>query len=135
MPDPGDPATFVRSRLSHALASAPRHRELREYYRRWLELRLRHPALGSRHKDRVEAELHDGGSVGTAAGPVLTLRRSAPSGEQGLIIANLTGVLRPQPSTPPEWHLLLDSADVRFAGPGGVERVAPYQLLLYEATR
>src|SRR4029453_5140428 len=32
IPDPGDPATFVRSRLNHPLANAPRHRELREYY-------------------------------------------------------------------------------------------------------
>src|SRR2546430_17171388 len=36
IPDPGAPATFVASRLNHALASAPRHRALREYYRQWL---------------------------------------------------------------------------------------------------
>src|ERR1051325_6582073 len=47
LPDPGAPATFLRSRLNHALASAPRHRELREYYRRWLALRTEHPALGA----------------------------------------------------------------------------------------
>src|SRR2546430_10390197 len=35
IPHPGAPATFVASRLNHALASAPRHRALREYYRQW----------------------------------------------------------------------------------------------------
>ena len=29
----------------------------------------------------------------------------------------------------PDWHLLLDSADVRFGGPGAVERVAPLERL------
>src|SRR2546430_6461579 len=45
------PATFVASRLNHALGGAPRHRALREYYRRWLTLRRTHAALGARDKD------------------------------------------------------------------------------------
>ena len=53
-PDPGRPATFLRSRLNHSLAGAPRHRELREYYRRWLALRRSHPALGARGKERTQ---------------------------------------------------------------------------------
>ena len=48
--DPNAPNTFVSSRLNHPLAGAPRHRGLREYYRRWLTLRRTHPALGTRHK-------------------------------------------------------------------------------------
>jgi maltooligosyltrehalose trehalohydrolase len=128
VPDPEDPATFVRSRLNHPLASAPRHRELRDYYRRWLALRRQHPALGSGNKDRVTAELD-------SAGRVLTLRRSAPGGEQVLLVANLTNERQPQPPTPPEWYLMLDSAEARFGARGTVERLAPFQVLLYEATR
>src|SRR2546426_4954107 len=48
--DPNAPATFVASRLNHALGGAPRHRALREYYRRWLTLRPTHAALGARDK-------------------------------------------------------------------------------------
>ena len=50
IPDPAEPATFLRSRLNHPLAGAPRHRELREYYRQWLNLRRTHPALGARRQ-------------------------------------------------------------------------------------
>ena len=56
-PDPGRSATFLRSRLNHSLAGAPRHRELREYYRRWLALRRSHPALGARGKERARCEI------------------------------------------------------------------------------
>src|SRR5499426_41427 len=70
LPDPSEPATFLRSRLNHSLAGAPRHRELREYYRRWLALRRSHPALGARGKERTQCEID-------ASGSVLTLSREA----------------------------------------------------------
>jgi maltooligosyltrehalose trehalohydrolase len=126
VPDPGEPATFVRSRLNHPLAGAPRHRELYQYYRRWLALRRSHPALGARGKDRTHAKLDDKGTV-------LTLTRDAESGTGLRLIANLTGEARPAPSTPSTWRLLLDSDDQRFAGQGR-GALAPYHLLLYEAT-
>src|SRR5262249_57242239 len=80
--DPGDPATVVRSRLSHSLVGAPRHRELHHYYRRWLALRRDHPALGARHKNHAQASLDEHG--------VLTLVRRAPSGGGGSLLATLT---------------------------------------------
>jgi maltooligosyltrehalose trehalohydrolase len=128
LPDPASPATFVRSRLNHSLAGAPRHRELHHYYRQWLALRREHPALGSRHKDRVTAALDDDGAV-------LRMTRAAPGGERVELIVNLTGERRTPPPAPPAWRLLLDSADPRFAGPGERRPLAPYQLLLYEASR
>ncbi|HEV8584204.1 MAG TPA: malto-oligosyltrehalose trehalohydrolase [Methylomirabilota bacterium] len=125
VPDPGEPATFVRSRLNHPLAGAPRHRELYQYYRRWLALRRTHPALGARGKERARA------SVDTK-GTVLTLIRDAAAGPGIRLIANLTNEPRPAPSVPADWRVLLDSDDPRWAGAGRAA-LAPYQLILYEA--
>ena len=74
---PARSATFLRSRLNHSLAGAPRHRELREYYRHWLALRRTHPALGARGKERARCEVD-------ASGSVLTLTREAPDGDARL---------------------------------------------------
>jgi maltooligosyltrehalose trehalohydrolase len=127
VPDPGDPATFVRSRLNHALSSAPRHRELREYYRAWLALRRRHPALGARGKDHARAALD-------ADGAVLTLDRTGAGGERIRLVANLTGARRRWRPPGAGWRVLLDSADPRFDGPGEPAPLGPYQALLLEAT-
>jgi len=125
VPDPGDPATFVRSRLNHPLAGAPRHRELYQYYRRWLALRRSHPALGARGKERAHAEVD-------AEGAVLTLARGAESGPSVRLIANLTA--EPRPFAPPAgWRVLLDSEDARFAGRGR-QALAPHQAILYEVS-
>ena len=121
VPDPAAPATFLRSRLNHALATAPRHRELREYYRRWLALRAEHPALGARHKDRARATLEV---------DVLTLTRAEPGGAAVTLVANLSKERRPLP--PPRGRLILDSADARFGGTGGAA-LAPYHAVLFES--
>jgi maltooligosyltrehalose trehalohydrolase len=123
VPDPGDPATFVRSRLNHPLAGAPRHRELYLFYKRWLALRRSHPALGARGKDRARAELD-------AAGAVLTLSREAEKGPGVRLVANLAGEARP--FTPPAgWRVLLDSEEARFAGRGRPP-LTPHQAILFE---
>jgi maltooligosyltrehalose trehalohydrolase len=126
VPDPGDPATFVRSRLSHSLAGAPRHRELYQYYRRWLELRRAHPALGARGKERAQAELDP-------AGTVLTLSRDAERGPGVRLVANLTPQAQPF-TAPAGWRVLLDSEDIAFAGRGRPP-LTPHQAVLYEAPR
>jgi maltooligosyltrehalose trehalohydrolase len=125
VPDPGDPATFVRSRLNPSLAGAPRHRELREYYRRWLALRRQHPALGARGKPRTRASLD-------AAGAVLTVERTAPSGPGVRLVANLTGRPQPLAEAIPPAAVLIDSADPAFGGPGRVTPLAPWQAVLYD---
>jgi len=128
IPDPDAPGTFVASRLNHGLAAAPRHRALREYYRRWLALRRAHPALGARGKALAQAALDAGGHV-------LTLDRRAPSGEEARLVANVTGA--PRPAAPPGagWRLLLDSEDPRWGGAGGAAPLAPWQALLWERAR
>ncbi len=122
VPDPGDPATFVRSRLNHALAGAPRHRELREFYRRWLTLRATHPALGAREKDGATASLDDA---------VLTVRRRGPGGECLELVANLSAEIRPLRADA-EGRVLLDSADPAFGGPARGYPLMPYQALLLQ---
>ncbi len=124
VPDPGAPATFLRSRLNHSLATAPRHRELREYYRQWLALRARHPSLGSRHKAMASATLDP-------TSQVVIVRRASPDGPPVTLVANLSGARQPMP---PEvkGHVLLDSAETRFAGPGSTRPLAPYQAVLFE---
>jgi len=123
--DPSEPATFLRSRLSHPLAGAPRHRELRDYYRQWLSLRRSHPALGALGKERTRCEVD-------AAGNVLTLSRRGPAAAGVRLIANLTAT--PQPFTPPsaEWRVLIDSEDTRYAGSGTVRPLVAYQAVLYD---
>ena len=128
IPDPSEPATFLRSRLSHPLAGAPRHRELRDYYRQWLNLRRSHPALGAPGKDRTRCDID-------ATNSVLTLSRPGPTGTGVWLVANLTA--SPSPFAPPatDWRVLLDSEDKRFAGSGTGRPLAPYQAVLYEVGR
>jgi maltooligosyltrehalose trehalohydrolase len=128
VPDPGEPRTFLRSRLNLALAGAPRHRELRQYYRRLLTLRRIHPALGARGKERTDVSTD-------ASGDVLTIVRTGPSGERIHLMANLSGTRRPVPDVPTDWRVMIDSEDTRFGGHGESHPLAPYQVLMYEATR
>ena len=126
--DPDAPNTFVSSRLNHSLAGAPRHRGLREYYRRWLTLRRTHPALGTRHKEltRVTRE---------AEGAVLIVTRATPDGDEVKLIANLTPKTQALTLEAPAWRVLIDSDAESFGGADTAVPLAPYQCLLYEARR
>jgi len=128
LPDTSEPATYLRSRLSHPLAGAPRDRELREYYRQWLILRRNHPALGAHGKERTQCDVD-------ATNSVLTLSRLGPTASGVCLVANLTA--QPRPFAPPsaEWRVLLDSEDKRFAGSGTFRPLAPHQAVLYELGR
>jgi maltooligosyltrehalose trehalohydrolase len=128
IPDPNAPSTFVASRLNHALASAPGHRELRDYYRACLALRRSHPALGARGKPATRANLD-------AAGSVLTVVRTAAGGEMVRLVANLTGERQRWSGEAPGARLLLDSAERRFGGSGRAIPLEPYQVLLHEVSR
>jgi maltooligosyltrehalose trehalohydrolase len=127
IPDPDAPNTFMTSRVNHALAGAPRHRELHRYYREWLALRRSHPALGAQGKPLTRAVLD-------AAGEVLTVTRAAPGGQRVVLSANLTAEPRPL-VIPLGRRRLLDSADPRFGGAGEASPLAPYQVLLDEVTQ
>jgi len=126
--DPNAPNTFVSSRLNHSLASAPRHRGLREYYRRWLTLRRTHPALGAGGKELTRV-------TQDASGTVLTVVRAAASGDEVKLVANLTPKTQALTLEAPAWRVLLDSDAESFGGTGAAAPLAPYQCLLYEARR
>jgi maltooligosyltrehalose trehalohydrolase len=127
IPDPSEPATFLRSRLSHPLAGAPRHRELRDYYRQWLSLRRGHPALGAGGKERTRCEVDAGGRV-------LTLSRQGPAAAGVRLVANLTA--DPQPFTPPaDWRVLLDSEDPRYAGTRAAAPCGPWRRTRRSSTK
>ena len=126
--DPDAPNTFVSSRLSPSLASAPRRRGLREYYRRWLTLRRTHPALGARGKELTRVTREESG--------VLTVIRASAEGSEVRLVANLTPKTQFMPAVdPPARRLLLDSDDESFGGTGTAAPLAPYQCLLFEAQR
>jgi len=122
--DPADADTFLRSRIDQGLAGRAGHREMLRWYRRWLALRRSHPALGARHKDRAEAAIDESGAL-------LTLRRSAPSGERVVLVANLAAEPRPW-APPPGSTLLLDSDAPEFGGSGTSTPLGPWQVLLFE---
>jgi len=126
--DPNAPNTFVSSRLNHSLAGAPRHRGLREYYRRWLTLRRTHPALGARDKELTRV-------TRDASGGVLVVTRATPRGDEVKLVANLTPKTQALTLEAPSWRVLIDSDDESFGGSGTVAPLAPYQCLLYEARR
>jgi maltooligosyltrehalose trehalohydrolase len=126
--DPNAPNTFVSSRLNHSLAGAPRHRGLREYYRRWLTLRRTHPALGAAGKELTRVTLD-------ADGAVLTVFRAAATGDEVKLVANLTPKTQAITLEAPAWRVLLDSDAEIFGGSGAAVPLAPYQCLLYEARR
>ena len=92
-------------------------------------LRRRNPAfgpgLGGGREERARCEVD-------AAGSVLTLSRQGPAAAGVRLIANLTAT--PQSFTPasPDWRVLIDSEDTRYAGSGTFKPLAAYQAVLYE---
>jgi glycosidase len=118
----------VSSRLSHSLASTPRRRGLREYYRRWLTLRRTHPALGARGKELTRVTRDESG--------VLTVIRASADGNEVRLVANLAPKTQTLPALgPPAWRIVLDSDAESFGGTGAAAPLAPYQCLLFEAQR
>ena len=120
-PTPSEPATFLRSRLSHPLAGAPRHRELRDYYRQWLSLRRSHPALGAR---RQGAHAVRGRRQGQRAHAEPTGARRRPACGWSRTSRRTAHPFAPPPE---DWRVLLDSEDKHFAGAGTPRPLAPYQ--------
>ncbi len=113
VPDPQDPATFERSRLSHRRDG--RHGHLREHYRRLLALRRRHlPAIAARFPD-VEVD----GTAFTLRREELVVRANlgaAPAG--GLapwaVVIEEAAREKPDPLDPPH---VLTTGDGRGAAP------------------
>jgi maltooligosyltrehalose trehalohydrolase len=114
--DPGDPSTFLRSKLDHT--ERVRHAGTFALHRDLLALRRDDPALGSVHGVRV-----DGAVLGDGA---LVLRFFAHDGDDRLLLVNLGGPLAldilPEPLLAPpagrEWQLEWSSEDPAYGGSG-----------------
>ena len=105
-PDPQSEATFEASRLDHGLKDKEPHRSMLALYRELLRLRRTHPALNRLDKTRTEVR---------TAGDVLEIRRWSDAAE---VLSVFNAGQRDEPGPGPEWRLVLDSSDERFAGPG-----------------
>ncbi|HSD52173.1 MAG TPA: malto-oligosyltrehalose trehalohydrolase [Candidatus Methylomirabilis sp.] len=112
IPDPQDPATFVRSKLNWALQSQEPHRWLWDYYQTLLALRRQHPFLGTAGKRSLEAREVDERT--------LLLHRRGPDGAAAFFVLHFapdacTVRLRIPPGP---WRRVVDTAEARFGGLG-----------------
>lgn len=128
-PDPQAPETFGRSKLNWAARGEGRHALLLEFYRTVLSLRAGNPDLSSLDREQARAE-------GDEVRGTLRLKRGRG------VIAFMNFSDRPQDlGAAPEglWRKLLDSADVRWEGPGATlpetlspgARIPPRSIALY----
>jgi maltooligosyltrehalose trehalohydrolase len=108
VPDPQDPATLRRSRLRWERADTPEGARRRELWRRLLDLRRQHPALGNGRRDLVEILAVDAER--------LAVVRRADDGSAVLVVANLGDV---------EWLLDLPDARWRRLLDTGIDHDAP----------
>ncbi len=112
VPDPQAEATFLRSRLNHALRREGRHRLLLEFYTELIRLRKDLPALASLSKAAMDVR-------GWEDARVLAVRRWSGRSEAAAVF-NFAGAPRSLrlPLPPGCWRARLDSADERWGGPG-----------------
>ncbi len=111
-PDPQSIETFERSKLNWSLKNAGRHQQLWRFYQQLLRLRREDPALRYLEHRNTEARVHE---------QALTLRRWHHEHE---VLACLNFSDRPTEIHlslhPGTWHLVLDSAELTWGGPGQV---------------
>jgi maltooligosyltrehalose trehalohydrolase len=112
LPDPQSEATFLHSKLNHALRHQQSHRVLREFYRELISLRKTLRPL--RHLDQNSCEVE----ICKSADSLLSMRRWW-KGEQVLALFNFSGESATYSGSFPkgEWRKLFDSADRRWGGP------------------
>jgi maltooligosyltrehalose trehalohydrolase len=109
--DPGDPATFARSRIGWEKRDSGQHAIMLAYYRELLRLRATMPALG------VPGGLLAAGRLD--AGPAIFLRRAHGKSEI-VAVLNFSGsaVTTALPVEGGTWRKRLDSCDACWGGPG-----------------
>jgi maltooligosyltrehalose trehalohydrolase len=113
-PDPQDPATFERSRLDRALVTRGDHARLHDLYRALLRLRREEPLITDPAARDVEPTVVPGREA-------VLLRRRDRAGRRELVTvlnADEDDVEVTVPDATGPWRRLLDTADVRWGGPG-----------------
>jgi maltooligosyltrehalose trehalohydrolase len=130
--DPHDPEAFARSRLDWSLRGQGDHRRLLELYRELLALRRRLAPL--RRLSLVDASVTE-----IDEADAILLRRSAGTDEVAVVFHlgadESPAIMLPEGA----WNAILDSADVRFGGPGTRDRssdedvrLAPCSFVIFE---
>ena len=112
VPDPQDPTSFFRSRLTWCLQDREPHAWLWQYYRTLLAMRRQYPALGAGGKRRLAAQVEDT--------QVLAVLRRDTGGGTALAMLNFAPEARNVRLRLPSgrWRRLLDSGEERFGGLG-----------------
>lgn len=127
-PDPQDEGTFLRCKLDHRLRDTEPHRTLLEFYRELIQLRKTLPAFQQPNKKNLEVHSSEEARIiqirrwtGIRQRPS-THGRASFLGERAevLILVNFSDesrVVSPAVRAG-DWHKVLDSADLRWRGPG-----------------
>ena len=116
VPDPQDPATFERSKLTHREREDGPHGTLWAFYRELLRLRRTLPALASLDLETLAARADE-------AARTLIVRRWSGDNE-ALALFNFSDdeqtvtIDAPDVDTSKRWEKALDSAEERWRGPG-----------------
>jgi len=114
VPDPQDEATFRRCRLDHGLAGTGHHRILREFYGACLALRRQTPAIGGVEKETMET------FVWETEGVLATRQWNGRDAVLLVFNFNTERAAFDLPVPAGRWKKRLDSAEARWAGPGGI---------------
>jgi maltooligosyltrehalose trehalohydrolase len=110
-PDPQSEDTFSRSKLNHQLKNEPQHRVILEFHRELIRVRTSTPALALLSKEHMDV-------VSNHDNRVLTVRRWNHSSEVITIFNFNDRPVEIDDFPFGRWHKRLDSADVRWHGPG-----------------
>ncbi|GGI07968.1 malto-oligosyltrehalose trehalohydrolase [Egicoccus halophilus] len=114
-PDPQATETFERSRLDWSRRDADGHATVLALYRELLRLRRELPALTAPDADEATSTLHAAQTLSWRRG-----RASVPADDVMVVVH--AGDDAVEVPLPPDaaWELVLDTAETRFDGPGGV---------------
>jgi maltooligosyltrehalose trehalohydrolase len=121
-PDPQSEATFVRSKLDWSLRERDGHATLLALYRELLRLRREVAPIAAPDASDAVTVVHDPDTI--------SWRRSR--GDDEIVVVVHAGDDAAEVPLPPDrrWELLLDTADPRWDGPGGVHLDGPHRLVL-----
>jgi maltooligosyltrehalose trehalohydrolase len=110
--DPQDETTFASAKLNHDLKREGQHRVMLDFYRELIALRKRDPALSYPRRDRIEVTADEERRV-------LIVRRWTRDHETITVFHyGAAAVSLPVYFPVGAWTKSLDSADVRWRGPG-----------------
>ena len=111
-PPPHDEATFVGSKLNHALKNESHHRVLRSFYKALIQFRRNDPTFVFPDRDQLEVLV-------LSPGQTMSLRLWADQHEVWVILHfGDDEVTINTPLAPGTWRKILDSADAQWQGPG-----------------